>query len=210
MDLLTLVVVFCKRDYGVIEKGSIVIDIGANIGMFSLFAAYMGAEKIFAFEPNKAAYEYLLQNVRENGLESIIIPINLAVTDNDNTTVKIPIAYSPQNKTQSWIDEDLRSEFELVNTISLVGILKKYSITHVDMLKLDCEGAEYEIIPTAKASTFSKIKNIRMEYHQGPVDALVSHLKGYSFNVTHFKAETSQMGVIWLTKDPLKKENIKQ
>lgn len=200
MDLLTVIVVFCKRDYGIIKKGSTVIDIGANIGIFSLFAAYMGAEKVFAFEPNKAAYKYLLQNVRENNLEKVIVPINMAVTGNDNAAVKIPLAYSPQNKTQSCIDEELCSEYEIINTISLKGILERYSINHVDMLKLDCEGAEYEIIHAAKASTFFKIKDIRMEYHQGSVNTLVSNLKKYAFRVVKFKPETSQMGNIWFSK----------
>ena len=199
MDLLTVIVVFCKRDYGIIKKGSTVIDIGANIGIFSLFAAYMGAEKVFAFEPNTAAYKYLLQNVNENNLEHIIVPINMAVTGNDNAAVKIPLAYSPQNKTETN-DEELCSEFELVNTISLEGILERYSINHVDLLKLDCEGAEYEIIHAAKATTFFKIKNIRMEYHQGSVNTLVSDLKKYAFRAVKFKPETSQMGNIWFSK----------
>jgi len=63
-DLITVFVVFVKKDYGDVLKNNIVVDIGANIGAFSLLAAKMGAKKVFAYEPNQVAFEVLQNNIK--------------------------------------------------------------------------------------------------------------------------------------------------
>ena len=143
-DVTTVFVIYVKRDYGRIADKPIVIDIGANIGVFSLYAAGCGAEKIYAFEPNRRAYDVLLRNIAANGLEDVIIPFNVAVTGCDGEAVKIPLESSPYNYIRR---EDSGDNCEEVNSVTLATIMTKNGLDFVDLVKIDCEGAEYEIVP---------------------------------------------------------------
>ena len=62
-DLITVFVIFFHKDYGTIPEQSIVLDIGAHIGALSLYAARRGASKVYAFEPNREAYDVLCRNI---------------------------------------------------------------------------------------------------------------------------------------------------
>lgn len=190
-DIVTVMVVFAKQDYGKVSRDNIVVDVGANIGVFSLFAASMGAKKIYAYEPNSKAYEVLLRNIADNKLEDIIVPRRLAVSDKDNEIIKIPIDSSPYNQiffsnTECTEDINPASNIEKVSTTSLESILNNNFIDTLDLLKIDCEGMEYKIFYNSKDSVFSKINEIKMEYHEGPLPDLISYLEGHEFLLKRF------------------------
>ena len=162
-DSITVMVIFCRQEYGKIKPGSVVIDVGANIGIFSLYAARSGAKRIYAFEPNRESFEVLVQNIKANDLENIIIPFNVAVGSNDGEKVLIPKYSSPYNKTVSnTINED---NYDVVETISLPTFIDKRNISKIDFLKMDCEGAEYPIIYSMTSTNFRIIKTFRLESH---------------------------------------------
>ncbi|MEO7768245.1 MAG: FkbM family methyltransferase, partial [Ferruginibacter sp.] len=120
-DGITVMVIFCRLEYGKVDPGSIVIDIGANIGVFSLYAARCGAKKVYAFEPNKKSYEILLNNIKVNNLEKIIIPFNLAVGSSDGEIISIPKNSSPYNATvYGKLDE---AHYDFVETICLPSFI---------------------------------------------------------------------------------------
>lgn len=60
----------------------VLFDVGANVGFYALLAARCGARRVYAFEPNPLTYAALVQNIFVNRLESVIVPLNLAVADN--------------------------------------------------------------------------------------------------------------------------------
>jgi hypothetical protein len=73
-DVVTVFVIFLKRDYGKIPPGSIIVDIGANIGVFSLYAASSRAKKVYSFEPNSESYNRLkVKFPRESNVYNAII-----------------------------------------------------------------------------------------------------------------------------------------
>lgn len=162
-DAITVMVIYCKLEYGGIEPGSTVIDIGANIGVFTLFAASSGASKIFSFEPNSAAFSTLSQNIEINEFGSVVHAFKLAVGARNNEIVYLPFASSPYNK--SIKESDGIGALEPARTISLEQIIEENEIDEVSYLKLDCEGAEYEIFMNCPAEVFSRIRRIRMELH---------------------------------------------
>ena len=171
-DLITFVVVFIKEDYGIVSEGGVVIDIGANIGMFSIFAASSKAKKVYAFEPNPNSYRTLKENITANGFNDIIVPINKAVTDTCET-VFIPSASSPHNQVVKDISEysDNRTLVKVATT-TLERFIKDQKISKISLLKLDCEGSEYQIIDSASPNILKKINTIRMEVH-GDKDKLI-------------------------------------
>ena len=199
-DLLTVIEIFCKKDYGKIPKDGVLIDIGANIGIYSLYAALNGARKVYAIEPNREAYNILMKNVSENHFEKIIVPINLAVTAIADDQVMIPVKSHRQNRIRANFGEENYEGYEPVKTISLKGIFKKYSVDHVELMKIDCEGSEYDILLKSDPVLYENISEIRIEYHEGSTSTIASHLRKFDFRVIKFKPETSQMGHMWLSK----------
>jgi FkbM family methyltransferase len=187
LDISTVMVIFTRKEYGEIPKGGTIIDVGANIGVFSMYAAFHGAKRIYAFEPNKESFETLLMNIRENGLEDIIIPINKAVSEKDGDYLLIPKASSPYNKSFSNT-ADKSEEMDRIETISLPTFIKQNNIEKIDLLKMDCEGAEFGIIPNMPSETWSKIDKYKLEFHNlKRKKEITDILTKYGFRNTLFK-----------------------
>jgi FkbM family methyltransferase len=177
-DLITFFVIFIKKDYGEIEKSSTIIDVGANIGMFSLYAAIRGASRVYAYEPNPQAFSTFRENVIRNDLCGVINSYNLAVTDSADKSIYISVDASPYNQTKlkdEFSGGDQRDFVEVAST-TVDEIVETHKLKEVSLLKMDCEGAEYDIFPSISISSLEKIKSIRMEVH-GDKDALVRSLK---------------------------------
>lgn len=196
-DVITVFVVFIRRDYGVIPFHGSIIDIGANIGVFSLYAAHCGkAERVYAYEPNSESYRCLLENIRSNHLGAVIIPSRLAVTSKGGGTVRFPKQSSVYNAIIEGIGD---VDFEEVETTSLSGMLT--SIGRVDLLKLDCEGAEYDILMNHDPMVLDRISAIRMEYHQGRIAELDAFLMQAGFYQCHFHPDSEKTGNVWYCKE---------
>jgi FkbM family methyltransferase len=194
-DIITIFVIFVREDYGKIPSDSRIIDIGANIGVFSLYAARNGACRIFAYEPNSESFQRLLQNIQANRLENVIAPFQLAVTDRNGENVKFPKKSSAYN---SILGADDASDFEMIETINLATITE--NIERVDLLKIDCEGSEYDILLKSGKGVFDKMQNIRMEYHYGRENEIESFLRQFGFKKTRHDKNSDTTGNLWYEK----------
>lgn len=194
-DIVTVFIIFAKNIYGSVAKDSIVLDIGANIGVFSLFAAISGAKKVFAYEPNPEAYRVLQKNITQNNFDNIIKCFNLAVSDKENIELKFPINSSPYSKN---LNADQLHDYQMITTTTLQNILIDNNLDFIDFLKIDCEGCEFEVLYNLPPGISERIKNIRMEFHghygDNVID-LIEYLAKYNFQVTyHFR------NMIWFAK----------
>ena len=78
-----IAVVFIRKNYGDIRNETVIVDIGANIGVFSIYAATQAKNAtVYAFEPVPANYELLAENIRTNGLNDRIRTFKLGVASN--------------------------------------------------------------------------------------------------------------------------------
>jgi FkbM family methyltransferase len=165
-----------------IGRGDIVVDIGANIGTFAVYAATRAADvRVLAFEPFPDNVTWLRKNIAESGLENIqVFELAIAASTEDRF-----LQVSPTD----WITHALNGNGDKKNGITvhcmtIDQVLQ--GIDRCDLLKLDCEGSEYEIIYGAAPETLSKIKRIVGEYHEAPGDTsngdeLMSFLRSRSF-----------------------------
>lgn len=193
-DVITFFVVFLKREYGKIKADSVVIDIGANIGVFSLYAALSGAKRVYAFEPSKEAFEILCKNIKLNNLSDVIIPINKAVSNVDDFIIQFPYSSSPYNSIGSC-DNNTNLNYCEIPTITINTFIERNdAIDKIDLLKLDCEGAEFDILPSLNEFVFEKIRAIRMECHGEP-NGLIELLSLRSFFVDFIRGN-----IVWLKK----------
>ena len=178
-----------------------ILVIGGRIGAFAVSAApHVVNGKIYAFEPFAGNYEFLKKNIELNRLKNVI-PLNLAVaSDNKGRTL-----YLAKMNSSAHSLTKKSGNFVRVPSISLEQFFRERSIAKCDFLKMDCEGAEYDILLGADSETLRKIKQISMEYHLpqffgvGSPDLfpkLISHLKNAGFEVVA-KKENYQRGYIY-------------
>lgn len=162
-DIMTLTNVWLMNEYNKqfqIKKNDLVIDIGAHIGLFSLFASqYSGNGKIFSYEPIKENFELFSENINLNKLQNIHA-FNSAVSSKNG---KIEIFYNDDEAGHSIFGNNEKNV--TVNSISLQKIFDENKIQCCNFLKIDCEGAEYEIIDSLPTEYFDKIDKIVIEYH---------------------------------------------
>jgi len=123
-----------------VVPGSVVYDIGANVGYFSLLASVLtGPEgQVVAFEPLPRNIQYLRQHIRINHLENIEV-IEAAVSDHSGE------AHFELGASSAMGHLAEKGDLE-VQMVSLDGMLDEKMISPPDVMKVDVEGAEYEAL----------------------------------------------------------------
>jgi len=163
--------------YGQVPEDAVVVDIGANIGAFSLLASRR-AKVVYAVEPVRSKFEMLRHNVVLNQLNNVIIyPLALA---NCNGTVEIR-----DSGVMSSMYFDATDEIEHVPAVTLETFFDDNDIERVDYLKMDCEGAEWDILLSTPPEILARIRHLELEFHRFRKDKhpqmLCNHLKSAGF-----------------------------
>ncbi len=163
-DFLTFVNIWIFDEYLKnkidIQNKDIIIDIGGHVGLFALYASqFCKKGQIYSFEPVIENYNLFLKNVENNNLTNIKV-FNTAVSKSDG---KINLFLNSDQAAHSiFTKSDL---FKEVNSITLQKIFEENNIKNCDLLKIDCEGAEYEILENLPIKYFTKIQKIIIECH---------------------------------------------
>lgn len=129
---------FVKKE---VKKGDVVLDIGANIGYYTLIFAKLVGEsgKVFAFEPDPTNFNLLRRNVRNNGYNNVVL-INKAVSEKSE---KLKLFLSEDNLADHRIyDSQDGRKFIEIGSVRLDDYFKDYS-GEINFIKMDIEGAEY-------------------------------------------------------------------
>lgn len=143
-----------------IREGDVVIDIGAHIGVFSLFAASRGA-RVYSFEPHPENYQILLNNISINEMQDRIFPFNLAIWSS-RASLDLHLA-GDRTGSHSMFGE--AEECIRVQSITLREVFDNEGIAKCRLIKMDAEGAEYPILYTAPPDILARIERISLEYH---------------------------------------------
>ncbi|MDR0742429.1 MAG: FkbM family methyltransferase [Puniceicoccales bacterium] len=170
------------------KEGDVVIDIGGNVGMISIFLAKkFPFLKIYAFEPVKENFKNFKRNIKLNKIPDGVITVkNLAVTK-DARIVNLDInmtnsggsCLSTEKKVGGFQSGDVQS-------VTLEDIFEKFALKSCKLLKIDCEGSEYEILYNTDKDILKKCKHMRGEFHENDcirqqgysIAALESYCKG--------------------------------
>ena len=129
----------------------VVVDIGACVGFFSALALDKGAERVYMIEPNRNLLKTAVKNVMEYIIDdnTKVVPIHGAISEDDNDTLHV--------------FEDDGSGFP---KFSFSEFVNKYGIDHIDFLKIDCEGAEYNILKPELIGFFeNNVRHMAIECH---------------------------------------------
>ena len=201
-DESVLAEIFPLREYFVIEPvlkaaKTAVLDIGAHKGFFVLYARALNAEvPIYAYEPEEENFRALKEHLELNKI-SHVSPKNSAVAKVGGTSV---LHVSEDSHNHSLVVVPGTVKDRKVNAITLERIVSK--LEHVDLVKMDCEGAEFQILENAPDSVFEKCPAFFLETHEYKEDMRAANLKtlfekkGYSVKVYPSKYD-KRFGFLW-------------
>lgn len=140
----------------------VVVDIGANIGCFTLYAATRWpSASIHAYEPAPENFAFLNHNVELSGAEHVSCHSSAVAAVCGTTTLYLK---RESGWHSMWGDS---TEASLtVPTTTLEDIVAELNGQSIDLLKLDCEGAEYEILDGRESLLAERVNQVAMEYHE--------------------------------------------
>lgn len=165
-DIATFMQIFHDLEYQLPEVASAttIVDAGANIGLSAIFFAYRypGAT-IVAIEPEQSNFQLLEQNVAPY---RAIVPLRAALWRCDGT---IDVADSGEGKWgfrvgQGHDGSDVPFTGQRVEALTVASVMERFSFCHIDILKMDIEGAEKEVLDGAPC-WLSKVGALAVELH---------------------------------------------
>ncbi|MBW3577897.1 MAG: FkbM family methyltransferase [Actinobacteria bacterium] len=141
-------------------KGHVVVDIGANIGIFSLWAVRFGASRIVAVEPHPTTFKLLEEYASGCPISSLCCAIT-----HDAGRVLLELGDSSTSHRVAQAGESGLSASGIeVDAITLDQLFHMYGIVQCGLLKLDCEGSEYDIL-LSQPECLDVVDQIVLEYH---------------------------------------------
>ncbi|MFH2021125.1 MAG: FkbM family methyltransferase [archaeon] len=150
----------------------IIIDVGANIGLFSLLCAK--GKKVYAFEPEKKNFKMLITNIKENKLVDVF-PSKIALSKSKGRTR----LFIHGSATHSLYRQNKDDTFENVETATLDSIFLPQLVERISLLKIDVEGAELDVLEGCK-QLLKKTDNIILEKVSSiPEDKILKLLAGF-------------------------------
>lgn len=167
-----------------IRPGDVIIDAGANEGMFSVMMSRAFPEaRILAFEPIRATWQTLKENLARNGCQNVqAFNVGLGAPGQKFTTMNVSKDYSGgSTKWCTHVPSDHLQEEVVLN--SLEDVFRIHNIDRCRLLKMDIEGMEYEVLYPAEEfvrrvdfMTLEVHTNHRLECETYRANGLVSWL----------------------------------
>jgi FkbM family methyltransferase len=153
----------------ILKSDDIVIDCGAHIGLFSLLV-YQYVNTVYSFEADYINFGYLKMNLKLNNIRTIK-PFNLALSKDLGDREFLVSSKSPAchsfYKNKFFNDFGESAIKRKVYCITLEEIFKKHNISYCKLLKMDIEGAEFDVLLNTPEYILKKIGVIILEIHNG-------------------------------------------
>jgi FkbM family methyltransferase len=180
----------------------VVVEIGAHKGYFTLMAGKL-ASRVLAFEPDAENHAYLSANVALNMLGDRITVLNQAVSAEEG-----PKTFSVSTRTAAR-HTFYASAFsgagvpKTVECTTLERLMRDHRIDRIGLLKMDCEGSEYDILLNTDPSVFERIDAIALEMHESvsiahKKEELIAHLEKAGYVADVYDHRSMEPGPIHL------------
>ncbi len=182
-DVTVFWLVFARRHYPVHPADLIIIDMGANIGIFTLYAAREAPQcRIVAIEPFPDTCSRLQSLVEMNRLQDRVTILDYAVaaspaTRSMDSATEVPSqyrrVYSDATKELNFNHRNRVKQAEdgvVVKTETLDRVLDDAHVHSGDLVKMNIHGSEYEVLMSASPAVLSRCKKIAVQYHEMPAD----------------------------------------
>jgi FkbM family methyltransferase len=166
------------RNVFLLQNGMKFIDVGAHIGKYTIRAARMVGSRgrVVAVEPDKDNFEFLVKNIKINALRNCIA-LNVAAGSTDG---EIPLFFGP-NSAEHSVKQNFGKGFRRVPLKALDNILTDKGIGNVDLVKVDVEGAEYEVVKGLEKTLTNNKPTVIIEVLVRDKDKVVQYMKGLGY-----------------------------
>jgi FkbM family methyltransferase len=147
-----------------LPRGATVVDVGANIGVFSVFAARGGAGAVIAVEPFAKNAEYLERNLELNGCAGVRV-VRGALADRDGA---VRLYLGDRGVTHGLFaihGETTTPPSVEVEAWTLRTLMDRLGVDRIGLLKMDCEGSEGLVLRSAPGGLLERIDRVAMEFH---------------------------------------------
>ena len=179
-----------------IAPGATVIDIGANVGCFSILAARLAGPqgRVIAVEPDPSNYAQLVRNIALNRATNVT-PYRVAMGGSDGSTLLFSSDASSLFSSTAAGASGRATEVEM---LTLDSLMDRAGVARCDYLKVDCEGAEYAMLDALTPGAARRIGQVSIEVHVIPghkPDEIHARLHAHGFvlhtrqHVYYFRAE---------------------
>jgi FkbM family methyltransferase len=176
-----------------ISSGSIVFDIGANIGLYTIYAASLlnGSGHVFAFEPHAINFAHLVRNIDANGFGTQVSALSIALFDKAGL---LPFSYSDwaagTSKNQLKMNGGRNVFSELKYAAVVDDLVGSGSLPAPDLIKIDVDGAEPQIIRGMRdlMASSQRPRSIQVEIQKNDNGQIVQLMEaqGYRLSSRHF------------------------
>lgn len=185
-----------------LDHTGVFIDIGANIGAVSIYASSFNDSRdsskppirVFAFEPQADNLVALSKNIKlNNKIEQIRIFPYAVYTEQGKMLIS-------NNGGSSSIVGDLGENTSEVSTITFADVFTKTGVMECDLMKIDVEGAEYDILLTASDEDLHRVRKLSIEFHANIAqfgDLITKIAKQFN---THILGSPERGGYIYATR----------
>lgn len=150
-------------------KNKVLIDIGANTGVATIILAKQNPESIvYAFEPFEECIKLIEKNIEANGLNNVVLIKKGVTNKSGKETIYINEGVSGANTLycdENGFSKECNVRSMEIETINFNEFIKSKNIKEIELLKIDCEGAEYDILYNNDLLKKNGIKNIVGEFH---------------------------------------------
>lgn len=183
-----------RNELGLIDiklgKGDVVIDIGANVGIPSIYLAKKFPDaKFYVFEPVQENFDNLTRNIEANQATNIVAEKMAITADGREFPMNVVLDKNSGGGTglvANLVKDPSFSGYRHAHSMTLDQVFEKWEIEECALLKVDCEGTEHEILN--HFSQWSKLKRLIAEIHLNKF----LQSQGYSFEKT--ESIISQLG----------------
>lgn len=205
MDIWVIKETCLDRDYEhygtPLHAGWTIVDIGGGLGDFTLFAARSSKSAVHVYEPFPESHALLQENLRHNQFNNVQVFAEAVSGKQGQLRLTTGTGVAVRHSTAQ---QDETADLT-VTAVPLSTVIQRLASKHIDFLKMDCEGGEYDILLNADDASLDAISHICMEYH----DDLTPHThielvqflseKGFHVKTYHNPAHT-EIGFLYARK----------
>ena len=182
-------------------RGFTVIDVGAHVGLYSLIVSDY-AHNVISVEPHPVNFRLLEINRIMNNVEAMTT-LNVAIVGRESDSIEL---CEGSHSGGSSIIIEGSSRCYQVRAMTLDELIENYATNDRVLLKMDIEGAEFDVFKSINPNLLGSIERIVMEVHlkYGSLDAIVDRLRSAGFAVKYFHPPLIAKGA----KPPIRVQNL--
>lgn len=190
---------------GLSDRATQVLDIGGHIGTFACrLAQVLPDARIHSYEPSPRTSQFLRDNIERNGLADRLTVAQTALADRAGQ------AEFRDNLAGAGTNGLLTSRSGAGPTVVVETSTFDAAVQALpsppDIVKIDCEGGEYELVYASKPDTWSSVHRVVLEYHDVEGQSWTQLRQWFAdadLRVVHEEPESPRLGTAWLSRDPL-------